>query len=547
MEDLKLYGPPGTGKTHSGIGWLGDRIAEGRDLRSAAFVSFTRAGCYEGRDRVCERFSVEPEEMPYCATIHALAKRTVGVGGKGWLADEQIEKFAAEYEFDIKKPRKKGGDDGDLDATADHEGEDAPYLRIWHFGRNRMRFDAPRAWDCFMEYEPYAAIRLSYTRFVEFVESYEKWKADNWLRDFTDLLIEVVEHPQAIPVSVAIIDEVQDNSPLLWAAADVLFADAELRGVLGDDDQAVFGFQGAEPSLMNERSAREVRLLDQSYRLPARVAELAQRIIAQNSNRQFKPFRARNADGELDWVPTLESLKIDAPVSKPGILPWFILIRNWRLFDYVKQELEGMGVPYRVSQNRKHSPWNDTKQYGAVKAIMRLSDGAPVSLAEVAPLVSCTRADMKDRPGVWRYGEKKRLETRAAEQGGDRVTFRDLPSLGMTRWGLERVLRRDFSILAVGVPETDVQAYQRALVEGRMTDKPPVEVSSVHGAKGREAERVCVVLGCTGAVRSGMQRWERMEEERRIAYVAATRARTGLYVRPSYVDPLLHEWDLIGV
>ena len=73
-----ILGPPGTGKTTTLLTIMEKEIEAGVDPSEIAFVSFTRKGAYEARDRVIQHFGFRPHELPYFRTLHSIAFRSVG-------------------------------------------------------------------------------------------------------------------------------------------------------------------------------------------------------------------------------------------------------------------------------------------------------------------------------------------------------------------------------------------------------------------------------------------------------------------------------------
>lgn len=540
MDDLLLYGPPGTGKTTSGLKWLEKRVDEGADIYRAAFVSYTKAAVEEANERLGERFGVNPEtELPYSRTLHSLCVKTLGLRDD-WLADDKLDQFAEEYGYSLK-PAKKSTPDDDLETMREKEGEDAPYLRIWDFARHRLIPDAEAGWDAFTDYDPDGAAFVRRSQFESFVEDYEKWKQENCLRDYTDLLTEYLDNPTALPVSVAVVDECQDLSPLLWSVADHLFAEAEFRATLGDDDQAVYSFSGAVPRLMNQRSTRHRVKLSQSYRLPRAITRAALSIIEQNEDREPKEIIPLDVEGVAERVSFLEDLELLNNES------WFVLCRNWKLLDQILPTFEQEGIPYRIGGGRRYSPWSDKGPLRAARAILRLSAGQTLTMGELWPLVQKTGTQRGEKVGVWEWGFKKRLENRVVEMPDARLTWRDLGDLGMTRWGFERVMRRDFSVLTREVSERDLRTYQNALKRGTLEREVRISVGSMHGSKGKEADNVVALMACTGGPARAMLRPWRAEEERRVAYVAATRAKRAFYGLRVRAAGGVFPYEILGV
>ncbi|MDO8620917.1 MAG: AAA family ATPase, partial [Candidatus Levybacteria bacterium] len=231
-----------TGKTFRGVRWIVDQVLRGADPRGIAFVSYTVSACDEARRRVlaglAEQAGIDlyEGEIEYCATLHALCKRALGLSGK-WNAEERLAEFGDSYGYSLQRARRATSSEDMEDLEAAGGGEDAALLEVWNWSRNRLIRDADAAYQAFADYEPDAAMRIGYPRFLEFVADYEGWKRAAFCRDYADLLLDVLDCPRALPVAVVAIDEAQDMTPLLWAAADVLFAEAQAICYLGDDDQ----------------------------------------------------------------------------------------------------------------------------------------------------------------------------------------------------------------------------------------------------------------------------------------------------------------------
>lgn len=538
MEDLILYGGPGCGKTTAGLNWLMDQVEVGADPRTAAFVSYTNAAVNEGSERISARFGIDPKEMPYSRTLHSLAKRCLGITHQDWCADNKLGEFADAYGYDLKRTRKSADEEG-IEGIREAAGADAPYLKVWDFGRHRLLTQPEQAFNAFLDYEPTAQAYLRRSRYLEVIRDYEAWKMATRRHDYTDLFTGFVVEPIALPVSVAVIDEAQDLSPLMWRVVDLLFADAPRRAVLGDDDQAIYSFSGAEPRLMNSRPTRRKVKLTQSHRLPAALVENANRIIEANEEREPKHLEPVQAGGAVEWVRGMS----DLPLMNGG--SWFLLVRNWRLLSQLTDELLYRGIPYVVNGGRT-SPWNDSGPYRAAVTLRSLGDGQPVTLRDLWDLTQHTPSGNSKKPGVWTHGSKKRLEDRVGEHPEDRAGWRDLLDLGMTQEAFLRVMQRDLGLMTGKIPAATLDAYEASIANGTWGQEPKVTLGSIHSVKGKERDHVAVLAGCTAAPYRALRQRERADEERRVAYVGATRARQTLYVLPPMPAPGVFPWEAIS-
>lgn len=540
MDDLKLYGGPGSGKTESGLRWTIERVEDGADVHGVAFVSYTNAAVDEAKSRVAETFGIsDPDkELPYSRTLHSLCYRALGISGQDWNAEQRIKDFGQQYGYDVAATRRSADEEG-VEGIRDAAGRDAVMLAVWEFGRQRLITHPYEAYRAFQEYDPDGTALIGFPRFKQFVSDYEEWKHKGCLRDYTDLLLELLERPVSLPVSVAVIDEAQDLSPLMWAAADILFADAPLRAVLGDDDQAIYSFGGADPLLMNKRPARQVVKLTQSHRLPRTVCEAAHGIISQNDNREPKDLQPRDYEGSAASAYDLSELPLSAG-------SWFLLVRNWRLKEQFTDWLEAHGLPYRIAGNR-YSPWSERGPRQAAAAILTLSQGGIVSLGDLAALAKKTPAGNSKKTGAWVYGAKTTLEEKAADRPSREVSWRDLFRYGMTEEGFTRVMRGDLTLLEKHISDRDLRTYAAAQRAGTWAQPVRVTVGSIHSVKGRQADNVAVLAGCTAAPARGMLWPWRAEEERRVGYVGITRARERFYSLKAWPDDGVFPWNVCAV
>lgn len=557
---IRGYGPPGTGKTYRGTAWIQQQVQAGADPQGVAFVSFTNAACDEARRRVCTALDLFDYELGYCATLHALCKRALRIGedGREWLAEGKLlREFADQSDYSLMASRRASSED--MDEVISSGGQDAILRTIWDFGRSRLIFDAAAAWSAFEAYDPETLNRVDYGRYLSFVADYEEWKKTYYgfdrIYDYTDLLRLAWEQKVSLPVSIAVIDEAQDMTPLLWAVSDVLFANAEERACLGDDDQAIYGYQGANPELFNGRSAARVVQLHQSRRLPRAVFELAQRVIRQNRNRVEKDFAPVSADIVAQREGrAAESIEVEGEARRVNGVheldltnseTWMLLVRNWAHAAHIEAELEDAGVPYRIQGGSRYSPWSDRGPLRAVRTFYSLGEGEQVRISEMAPLLDKTRAETKEKPGAWKYGQKARISELIEADGSTRVSLADLPNLGLTAWGFDCFVRRTLDLFAGGISDRDLKAYRRAQ-ECRTTHLDPdaVSISSIHQVKGQEADNVAALMSCTRSPYRNLERADRREEEIRLSYVAITRAKRRFFAIDQQFD---FPFDVFGL
>ena len=99
-----------------------------------------------------------------------------------------------------------------------------------------------------------------------------------------------------------LVDEFQDIGPLQYRILQKLAAPENNLFVVGDDDQSIYGFRGAGPNIMKQfihdyKGAAQV-FLDINYRCTEKIVKAASLLIADNQNRFVKCLRAEKTGGE---------------------------------------------------------------------------------------------------------------------------------------------------------------------------------------------------------------------------------------------------------
>ena len=154
-----------------------------------------------------------------------------------------------------------------------------------------------------------------------------------------------------------------------------------------------------------------------------------------------------------------------------------------------------------------------------IEAAAVVGQGGAVDAAELAALLDLLPSSR--RPGgLCPWGTK----TRVNDIAGD-VTRSDLVGLGLGP--LAEALTQDHIEPLAKVAPADRLYYRALWSEAGKIPKPQVRLSTVHGVKGREADRVILCPALPKVVEMERRRGS-FEAENRIAYVALTRAKHSL-------------------
>lgn len=143
--------------------------------------------------------------------------------------------------------------------------------------------------------------------FKKIYNSYENYLISNNLLDFDDMLVmcyELLKERGDILAAwqnkyrYILIDEFQDINKIQYDVIKMIAAPADNIFAVGDDDQSIYGFRGAKPEIMlnfekDYDNAKRV-LLDTNYRSVETVVECAKRVIGHNRIRFDKNIIAGN-------------------------------------------------------------------------------------------------------------------------------------------------------------------------------------------------------------------------------------------------------------
>lgn len=534
---LKIWGPPGTGKTTQALAIVEKEVAAGVPLEWIGFISFTKAAVETAKSRITGELGTAAE-MPWARTIHSLAYRLLGLSPRQNQILERPDLLAFGREFDYRFAQYAPNPDDFSDDTSALDLGDW-LLGLWDYCRN-VSLDNPLG--ALASYpgdlwHPQLTGPLTETLAL-FAERYQAFKEEHQKLDFVDLLILALRRQLAPSIQVLLVDEAQDLSPLQWACVTRWAARCDRLYLLGDDDQAIFSFQGGQPDLLLDYPGAEV-VLDRSWRLPAAVHELAAGIITRNQRRRVKAFRPNGPGGtvsQVDWsaVPNLP--------FHDGT--WYLISRNKKFLNRYGKDwgsnaqlpgwawvLKDRGIPYRNPAG--FDPLKPDKGLQAARCAAALGAGETVALIEFDNLIDHVPAKSAGVSYlVW--GSKKRIHEFRQSTPGGLVHRSDLDQLGCSEaffWALDNDPLD---------PLTLSSARKNALREllrrhgPEVLSRPPnVTLGTIHSVKGGEAENVILDLSMGSLSYKALQTAQ-VEDERRIFYVGVTRAKQNLFLVPRY-------------
>ena len=102
MNEIKtILGPPGCGKTQTNSNLIQEYIKEGVDPNKIACVSFTKKAATESRERVCNDWNIEEDQLPYFQTLHSMAFKSLGYKPSDVIRSSDIKHIGYEVGLDF--------------------------------------------------------------------------------------------------------------------------------------------------------------------------------------------------------------------------------------------------------------------------------------------------------------------------------------------------------------------------------------------------------------------------------------------------------------
>lgn len=337
----------------------------------------------------------------------------------------------------------------------------------------------------------------------EYVErAYRHYKESNNLLDFTDLLEKVVESPNLLPrLDVLIIDEAQDLSRLQWDVVMALADRSDRVFLAGDDDQAVYTWAGADvKSFLNLTG--KITILEQSYRVPAKVHALANTVVNRIRQRQPKTWNPRQEEGTVQYYNDFTHVDITSG-------DWLILAATNYLLTDMHSWIKSQGLLFERHGQRSIAE----TVLAAVVGWESLRRGGSIPLGTVKTIYKYLGTDsIKHGFKGLKGASEEALYTMDLLKERHGLQTEEIWHKALTKIGEEK---RDYIIAML----------RRGM---KITGKVPIKLSTIHGAKGGEADNVLLLSDLSTRFAKEYER--NSDDINRLLYVGITRAKKELHI-----------------
>ena len=443
----------------------------------------------------------------------------------------------------------------------------------------------------------------------ELIRTYDAYMQGRGWLDFDDMILRcqslLMERPDILRMwrerfRWILVDEFQDVSPAQYQVLALLAAPADNLFIVGDDDQSIYGFRGADPLMMkrfladfihNREDAEEHTVfLTTNYRCAGSILEAAAGLIRHNKNRIDKNFRKGSSlqgafsckpfsDRRLEYRFVAEEL---AQMTEEERGRTAVIFRTHGAAQQFVQTLNEFGIPVPAAArgHRKNMVTDKTRILQDLAAYYRAAEGLEKGVKDAFSPKSAGRGTgcicredllrIMNRPERFLSGSFLPFEYMTREELTEHAGFekntvgeliRDLQvlhslspsfsmryllySIGYGKYALS-VYKEAGSILeqlheeAAGFHSLSqwtvkLEEMLRASMQPAEEQRPSpdmrsaVQVLTMHACKGLEFDNVFIPDVNEGSIPS-KRSWtpDQVEEERRLLYVAMTRARCSL-------------------
>jgi DNA helicase II / ATP-dependent DNA helicase PcrA len=414
---------------------------------------------------------------------------------------------------------------------------------------------------------------------------YEHALAEDSAMDFDDLLLraerllrqnESVRKYYQTRWRYIHIDEYQDTNKIQAKLAEHLIGPDKHICAVGDIDQTIYGWRGAEIanilSFEKKFPGAKVILLEENYRSTKNILAAANEVIAKNRQRVEKNLFTKNLDGELLSVfqafdETDEAAFVARTVSRlleEGYRPkhFCVLYRANFQSRALEEALLNAGIKYQVLGTRffERKEVKDTLSFiraaveGGAVDVSRIANVPARGIGKVTLLKMLAGRGDELTGAVKEKVSKFYLLLSSIREAARRLPPSQLVKFVVVESGLEQMLKedklegperlenlRELGALAARYDQYPLGDGLEAFMESAALasdqdelkdDADAVRLMTVHAAKGLEFLQVFIV-----GLEEGLFPYEReddtennKEEERRLMYVALTRAQKKLYL-----------------
>ena len=352
-----IFAGAGSGKTRVLTHKMSYLIKEGHyKPENILSVTFTNKAAKEMKLRVMNL--LKTDDIPITiGTFHSICARMLRVEAKNLNLSPHFAIYDVQDQLDLIKVILK-----DLNITKDHITPNNARNQISYL-KNKMIMP---------ESQSRKARTIIEKKMVEVYSAYQNALRDNDALDFDDLLLLPLElfdnHPKILNKyqnkwKYILVDEYQDTNRPQFYFLTKLAEKNEKICVVGDDDQSIYGWRGADVTniLDFEKFFPSCRIftLKKNYRSTQQILDAATAVVTHNDRRAKKELLAENGEGELlglfkirdeleEADAIISALEKEIKLNKRTFSDFAVLYRTNAQSRALEDSFRRMGIPYNL-------------------------------------------------------------------------------------------------------------------------------------------------------------------------------------------------------
>ena len=500
MISRKIYGPPGTGKTTKLINYVKTFYKLGTPLDKIGYFAFTTKAATEATNRMLDAYKhLQQKDLKNFRTLHSLAFNRLGMKKAQVMQDEHYEDIGRKLGIEVTVYSNGQENTGFVDSNSE-------YFNL---------INAARIKEISIEDE-YNTGMYSYELEKNLLYILEgelnNYKDSFKLYDFTDMIEKFNVAKLCPKYDVVFVDEAQDLSPIQWKMVDILRENSKYVILAGDDDQAIYGWAGADVLKFIATQAKKDIILPQSYRVPRSVQDIANKILDRipEDRRVKKNWSPRDKQGMVDYITTVD----DAPLYKGN---WLVLARTNDRLEKLKPLLKDMGIYFQFKGRKSFTAF----LFRSILNYTRWQNkDDKLSLSELKDVLGCTGLNLNS------YPTEERLY--------------DLKEFGFSN------TQRWYDVFKIN-PDECLYIREMLRQEEELNKDARVQLSTIHSAKGGQADNVLLILDNTKTIREATEKSDdKHDEEHRVWYVGVTRTKQNLYIMTAKREDRGYDIESLG-
>ena len=497
MISRKLFGPPGTGKTTKLLKYVKTFLKLGTPIDKIGYFAFTTKAANEAIDRMLDYHTAfERKDLKHFRTLHSLAFNQLGMKKAQVMQDEHYEDIGRKLGIEVTVYSNGEESTGFINS-------DSEYFNLINSARiKNITIEQEYNTDMYSQDIDKRLLKIICDEVQNYKEAFQ-------LIDFTDMIEKFIVSKLCPKFDVAFVDEAQDLSPIQWKMFNIIKENSKYVILAGDDDQAIYDWAGADVKKFQQEISKKDIILPQSYRVPQTVQNIADKILnlIPDDRRIKKNWKAREEQGTVNYIYDTA----DAPLDQGT---WLVLARYNDKLNRLKPTLKERGIYFEFKDRKSYK----VTLFRTILNYIRWQKGELLSLSEVKDIFEYTGCPAE-------VTEEKMYNLT------DFKFYKDVEWYDEFKVDYEECLY-----------------IREMLSNGEKLNKPPrVKLSTIHSAKGGEADNVLLILDNTKTIRDAVEKsLDKQDEEHRVWYVGVTRTKQNLYIMAAKKEDQGYDIESLG-